>query len=134
MPLQIALSDPYFIERKLYPNVDFYSGLIYKTMGFPTDFFPVESNCDSLGQVISRESLCVQVLFMIPRCSGWLSHWQELSDDKELKIIRPRQHYLGHMAASYVPMSERKAADVNISASRSSASIRGSGGRDTVAI
>jgi len=59
---KVALSDPYFIERKLYPNVDFYSGLIYKTMGFPTDFFPV--------------------LFMIPRCSGWLSHWQELQDDK----------------------------------------------------
>merc|ERR1712159_771700 len=111
---KIALSDPYFIERKLYPNVDFYSGLIYKTMGFPTDFFPV--------------------LFMIPRCSGWLAHWQELQDDKELKIIRPRQHYLGNMAATYVPMSERKAVDVNTSASRSSASIRGSGGRDTVSV
>jgi len=106
---KVALSDPYFIERKLYPNVDFYSGLIYKTMGFPTDFFPV--------------------LFMIPRCSGWLAHWQELQDDKELKIIRPRQHYLGNMAASYVPMSERKATDVDISASRSSASVRGAPGR-----
>lgn len=111
---KIALSDPYFIERKLYPNVDFYSGLIYKTMGFPTDFFPV--------------------LFMIPRCSGWLSHWQELQDDKELKIIRPRQHYLGNMQAAYVPMSERKPTDTNISASRSSASIRGSDGRPTVSV
>jgi len=106
---KIALSDPYFIERKLYPNVDFYSGLIYKTMGFPTDFFPV--------------------LFMIPRCSGWLSHWQELQDDPELKIIRPRQHYMGHMSAPYVPMSERKASDVNQTAPRSSASVRGAGGR-----
>jgi citrate synthase len=109
---KVALSDPYFIERKLYPNVDFYSGLIYKTMGFPTDFFPV--------------------LFMIPRCSGWLSHWQELQDDPELKIIRPRQHYLGHMVSPYVPMSERKAADINTAASRSSASTRGAGGRAQV--
>jgi citrate synthase len=109
---KVALSDPYFIERKLYPNVDFYSGLIYKTMGFPTDFFPV--------------------LFMIPRCSGWLSHWQELQDDPELKIIRPRQHYLGHMVSPYVPMSERKAADINTAASQSSASTRGAGGRAQV--
>lgn len=106
---KIALEDPYFIERKLYPNVDFYSGLIYKTMGFPTDFFPV--------------------LFMIPRCSGWLAHWQELQDDKELKIIRPRQHYMGNMSAPYVPMSERKTFDINQKAQRSSASVRGYGGR-----
>jgi len=92
---KVALSDPYFIERKLYPNVDFYSGLIYKTMGFPTDFFPV--------------------LFMIPRCSGWLAHWQELTDDKELKIIRPRQHYLGSMSSPYVPMSQRKETAVDLS-------------------
>ncbi len=58
---KIALSDPYFIERKLYPNVDFYSGIIYKAMGFPTDMFPV--------------------LFMIPRCVGWLAHWSEFLDD-----------------------------------------------------
>jgi len=106
---KVALEDPYFIERKLYPNVDFYSGLIYKTMGFPTDFFPV--------------------LFMIPRCSGWLAHWQELQDDKELKIIRPRQHYLGEMKATYVPMSQRQNGNQDIKASRSSASIRGAGGR-----
>jgi len=111
---KIALEDKYFIDRKLYPNVDFYSGLIYKTMGFPTDFFPV--------------------LFTIPRCAGWLSHWQELQDDKELKIIRPRQHYLGHMTAPYVPMSERKATDVNYHATRSSASVRGGEGRATVAM
>ena len=108
---KIALEDDYFVSRKLYPNVDFYSGLIYKTMGFPTDFFPV--------------------LFMIPRCSGWLAHWQELQDDPELKIIRPRQHYLGHMDAKYVPMSSRKVEDVNIAASRSSASVRGAPGRKT---
>merc|ERR1712216_794506 len=101
---KVALSDPYFIERKLYPNVDFYSGLIYKTMGFPTDFFPV--------------------LFMIPRCSGWLSHWQELSDDKELKIIRPRQHYLGSMHSKYQQMSERKIAEVNLSTTVDSFSKR----------
>jgi len=101
---KVALSDPYFIERKLYPNVDFYSGLIYKTMGFPTDFFPV--------------------LFMIPRCSGWLSHWQELQDDKELKIVRPRQHYLGNMHSKYQQMSERKIAEVNLSTTVDSFSKR----------
>lgn len=58
---RIALSDSYFIERKLYPNVDFYSGIIYKAMGFPTDMFPV--------------------LFMIPRVVGWLAHWNEFMDD-----------------------------------------------------
>ena len=78
-------------------------------MGFPTDFFPV--------------------LFMIPRCAGWLSHWQELQDDKELKIIRPRQHYLGNMSAAYIAPSQRQASGANIKASRSSASVRGSDGR-----
>jgi hypothetical protein len=72
---KVALSDPYFIERKLYPNVDFYSGLIYKAMGFPTDYFPV--------------------LFTIPRTVGWLAHWSEFLDDPENKIVRPRQIYLG---------------------------------------
>lgn len=67
---KIALTDPYFIERKLYPNVDFYSGVIYKAMGFPTDMFVV--------------------LFTIPRVVGWLSHWNEFLDDPENKIIRPR--------------------------------------------
>jgi len=83
-----ALSDPYFIKRKLYPNVDFYSGLIYKALGFPTDFFPV--------------------LFAIPRTVGWLAHWNEYLDDPENRIARPRQVYLGPSKRSYVPMSERK--------------------------
>jgi citrate synthase len=72
---RIALQDDYFIKRKLYPNVDFYSGLIYQAMGFPTDFFTV--------------------LFAIPRTSGWLAQWCEMLDDSELKIARPRQIYTG---------------------------------------
>ncbi len=73
---RIALQDDYFIKRKLYPNVDFYSGLIYQAMGFPTDFFTV--------------------LFAIPRTSGWLAQWCEMLDDSEQKIARPRQVYTGH--------------------------------------
>jgi citrate synthase len=82
-----ALSDPYFIERKLYPNVDFYSGLIYKAIGFPTDFFPV--------------------LFCIPRTVGWLAHWVESLGDKEAKISRPRQWYKGEAERPYVPVHQR---------------------------
>jgi citrate synthase len=82
-----ALSDPYFIERKLYPNVDFYSGLIYKAMGFPTDFFPV--------------------LFTIPRTAGWLAHWNEFLDDPENKIVRPRQVYVGSGPRDYAPLDGR---------------------------
>lgn len=88
------MSDPFFIERKLYPNVDFYSGIIYKAMGFPTDMFPV--------------------LFMIPRCVGWLAHWSEFLDDPENKIIRPRQHYVGHDTRNYVPVDERPENKFNI--------------------
>jgi len=84
---KVALSDPYFIERKLYPNVDFYSGVIYKAMGFPTDYFPV--------------------LFAIPRTVGWLAHWNEFLDDPENRIIRPRQVYVGAKTRNYVPMTER---------------------------
>lgn len=84
---QHALSDPYFVERKLYPNVDFYSGLIYKAMGFPTDMFPV--------------------LFSIPRTAGWLAHWYEFLDDPENKIIRPRQIYLGEKTRDFVPLESR---------------------------
>jgi citrate synthase len=84
---KIALSDQYFIERKLYPNVDFYSGIIYKAMGFPTDMFPV--------------------LFMIPRVVGWLAHWNEFLDDPENKIIRPRQNYVGHNTRNFVPLNQR---------------------------
>jgi citrate synthase len=84
---RIALSDEYFISRKLYPNVDFYSGLIYQVLGFPSDYFPF--------------------LFAIPRASGWLAQWLEMLDDPEQKIARPRQTYLGHPRRHYVPVSER---------------------------
>jgi citrate synthase len=83
----IALSDEYFIKRKLYPNVDFYSGLIYQAMGFPVEMFPV--------------------LFAIPRASGWLSQWQEMLGDPEQKIARPRQIYTGIELRDYVPIAQR---------------------------
>ena len=82
-----ALSDDYFTERKLYPNVDFYSGLIYQAMGFPLEMFTV--------------------LFAIPRTSGWLSHWMELLGDKEQKIARPRQKYVGEDERPYIPLDDR---------------------------
>ncbi|MDD8018290.1 MAG: citrate synthase [Bacteroidota bacterium] len=85
---RIALEDDYFVKRKLYPNVDFYSGLIYQAMNFPMEFFPV--------------------LFAIPRTAGWISHWQELLMDPDQKIARPRQIYLGKEARDYVPISKRK--------------------------
>jgi citrate synthase len=84
---EVALSDEYFVSRRLYPNVDFYSGLIYQAMGFPVDMFTV--------------------LFAIPRTAGWLAHWQELLNDKEQKISRPRQWYTGVDARDYVPMHAR---------------------------
>jgi citrate synthase len=83
---ETALSDPYFIDRKLYPNVDFYSGLIYQAMGFPVEMFTV--------------------LFAIPRVSGWLSHWQEMLEQKS-RIARPRQLYTGVDERNYVPMVQR---------------------------
>ncbi len=83
---EVALSDEYFISRKLYPNVDFYSGLIYQAMGFPVDMFPV--------------------LFAIPRTSGWLAHWQELLEQGS-KIARPRQLYIGEAERPYVPLDQR---------------------------
>ena len=83
---EIALSDDYFLSRKLYPNVDFYSGLIYQAMGFPLEMFPV--------------------LFAIPRTAGWLAHWQEMLD-QDSKIARPRQLYIGDDARDYVPISAR---------------------------
>jgi citrate synthase len=83
----VALKDSYFIDRKLYPNVDFYSGLIYQALGFPVDMFTV--------------------LFAIPRTVGWLSHWQELLDDPDQKISRPRQWYAGPDERSYVPIADR---------------------------
>jgi citrate synthase len=85
---RIALEDEYFVKRKLYPNVDFYSGLIYQAMGFPLDLFPV--------------------LFAIPRVSGWLAQWEEMLQDKDQKIARPRQVYLGSPKRDYVPLNGRK--------------------------
>jgi citrate synthase len=84
---RIALEDEYFVKRKLYPNVDFYSGIIYQAMRFPVDMFPV--------------------LFAIPRTSGWLAQWAEMLDDGDQKIARPRQVYLGARAQAYTPMAAR---------------------------
>lgn len=84
---RIALEDEYFIKRKLYPNVDFYTGLIYQSMGLPVDVFPV--------------------LFAIPRTSGWLAQWEEMLLDEETKIARPRQVYLGAERRDYVPIERR---------------------------
>ena len=85
---RIALQDDYFVKRKLYPNVDFYSGIIYEALGFPSEVFTV--------------------LFAIPRMSGWLAQWQELLLDPDQKIARPRQVFLGYDARDYVPMEKRK--------------------------
>ena len=85
---RIALEDDYFMKRKLYPNVDFYSGLIYQAIGFPVDMFPV--------------------LFAIPRTAGWIAQWEEMLQDEEQKIARPRQIYTGHAERKYTPMLERK--------------------------
>ncbi|MBI5566412.1 MAG: citrate synthase [Chloroflexi bacterium] len=85
---RIALQDEYFISHKLYPNVDFYSGIIYQAMGFPVEFFPV--------------------LFAIPRTAGWLAQWVELINDPDQKIARPRQIYLGADERNFVPMADRK--------------------------
>jgi citrate synthase len=84
---RIALEDEYFVKRKLYPNVDFYSGLIYQAMKFPVDMFPV--------------------LFAIPRTAGWLAQWEEMLQDKDQKIARPRQVYLGSSRRDYVPVEAR---------------------------
>jgi citrate synthase len=84
---RIALEDEYFVKRKLYPNVDFYSGLIYQAMRFPVDMFPV--------------------LFAIPRTAGWLAQWEEMLQDKDQKIARPRQVYLGAVRRDYVPVEAR---------------------------
>jgi citrate synthase len=84
---RIALEDDYFIKRKLYPNVDFYSGLIYQAMSFPMTMFPV--------------------LFAIPRTAGWIAHWEEMLQDPEQKIARPRQLYLGDRRRPYLSIDER---------------------------
>jgi len=84
---RIALQDDYFVKRKLYPNVDFYSGIIYQAMGFPVDIFPV--------------------LFAIPRTSGWMAQWEEMLLDSEQKIARPRQVYVGHAVRDVVSIEKR---------------------------
>jgi citrate synthase len=84
---RIALEDEYFIRRKLYPNVDFYSGLIYQSMGLPMDMFPV--------------------LFAIPRTSGWIAQWDEMLTDSDQKLARPKQVYLGAETRDYLPMDKR---------------------------
>jgi len=84
---RIALQDDYFVSRKLYPNVDFYSGLIYQAMGFPVEMFPV--------------------LFAIPRTAGWVAQWEEMLLDSEQKISRPRQIYTGPTTRDYVPRDKR---------------------------
>ena len=84
---RIALQDDYFVTRKLYPNVDFYSRLIHEAMGLPVDMFPV--------------------LFAIPRTTGWLAQWQEMLGDPEQKIARPRQIYTGPPRRDYLPAGRR---------------------------
>ena len=84
---RIALEDEYFVSRRLYPNVDFYSGLIYQAMGYPTDYFTV--------------------LFALGRLPGWIAQWEEHLSDPEQKISRPRQVYTGEAERPYVPLPER---------------------------
>ena len=84
---RIALEDEFFISRKLYPNVDFYSGLIYQAIGLPMEMFPV--------------------MFAIPRTVGWLAQWQEMVTDPEQRISRPRQVYIGNGEREYVRLEER---------------------------
>jgi citrate synthase len=84
---EVALSDEYFIERKLYPNVDFYSGILYRAMGIPTDMFTV--------------------LFAMGRIPGWIAHWKEMMDDPNVRIGRPRQIYTGATRREYVPVGQR---------------------------
>ncbi len=84
---KIALEDDYFVSRKLYPNVDFYSGLLYEALGMPMEMFPV--------------------MFAIGRTSGWIAQWREMIDDPEQKIARPRQIYTGQRTLEYVPIANR---------------------------
>jgi citrate synthase len=85
---RIALEDDYFVERKLFPNVDFYSGIIYKAMGFPPSMFTV--------------------LFAVARTVGWIAQWMEMMDDEDQRIGRPRQLYTGHAKRPYLALSERR--------------------------
>jgi citrate synthase len=85
---EIAIKDDYFVEKKLYPNVDFYSGLIYKALNIPVNMFPV--------------------MFAMGRLPGWIAQWKELQEDEQFRIGRPRQVYTGYAARDYVPMQKRK--------------------------
>jgi citrate synthase len=84
---ETALNDPYFVERKLYPNVDFYSGIIYRALGIPTHMFTV--------------------MFALGRLPGWIAHWKEMIEDPTTKIARPRQIYTGPRETRYVPLEQR---------------------------
>ena len=84
---EIALKDDYFVSKKLYPNVDFYSGIIYRALGFPTNMFTV--------------------MFALGRLPGWIAQWKEMSEDKATKIGRPRQIYTGEKTRAYVPLEKR---------------------------
>jgi citrate synthase len=84
---RVALSDPYFIERKLYPNVDFYSGIVLRAIGIPINMFTV--------------------IFAVARTIGWISQWNEMIEDAEYKIGRPRQLYLGAKKRDFVPVEKR---------------------------
>jgi citrate synthase len=84
---EVALSDDYFLEKKLYPNVDFYSGILYRAMGIPTEMFTV--------------------MFALGRLPGWIAHWKEMRDDPDMRIARPRQIYVGETERAFVPLGER---------------------------
>lgn len=101
---EISLKDEYFIKKKLYPNVDFYSGIIYKALGFPTDMFPV--------------------LFAIPRVVGWLAHWKEFLNDPEKMIVRPRQNYIGEKNKNYQEIETREHVENNLKSYKSAVSRR----------
>jgi len=83
----VALNDEYFVKRKLYPNVDFYSGILYRAMGIPTNMFTV--------------------MFALGRLPGWIAHWKELRDDTSSRINRPRQIYTGEAERAYVALGDR---------------------------
>ena len=85
---EVALKDDYFISKKLYPNVDFYSGIIYRALGIPTNMFTV--------------------MFALGRLPGWIAHWKEMNDDRSSKIGRPRQIYTGAKTHDYVPLDQRE--------------------------
>jgi citrate synthase len=91
---RVALEDPFFIERKLYPNVDFYSGILYRAMGIPTNMFTV--------------------MFALGRLPGWIAQWKEMRDDKATRINRPRQIYTGATERPWLPIGERESLAVPV--------------------